>query len=96
MQYSAGTDNQRCTPTHVLAVNHTSPGTHTMQRACGPCVGSAHIGVPCLLDTRERERDGVCDFPFLALLFVFLLLTVRWMIAITGAISETEWRSMGQ
>lgn len=71
MQYSAGTDNQRCTPTHVLAVNHTSPGTHTMQRACGPCVGSAHIGVPCLLDTRERERDGVCDFPFLALLFFF-------------------------
>lgn len=26
----------------------------------------------------------------------FLPLTVRWMIAITGAISETEWRSMGQ
>lgn len=26
----------------------------------------------------------------------FLPLTVRWMIAITGAISETEWRSMRQ
>ncbi len=73
---------------------HTHACTHPMQRACGPCVDSTHSGVACLLDTRERERDGVCDFPFLALFF--LPLTVRWMIAITGAISETEWRTMGQ
>ena len=71
MQYSAGTDNQRCTPTHVPSVNHTSMGTCTMQRDWSPCVGSAHSRVACLLDTREREWDGVCDFPFLALSFSF-------------------------
>lgn len=71
---------------------HANTHTHPVERACGPCVGSAHSGVACLLDTRERERWCVW-FP---LSCPFLPLTVRWMIAITGAINETEWRSMRQ
>lgn len=76
---------------------HTQMQTHTRARGGGTevCVLARHSGVACLLDTRERERerDGVHDFPFLPF---FLPLTVRWMIAITGTISETKWRSMGQ
>lgn len=91
MQCGAGTDNQRCSLTHVFPVNHTSTGMYAVE---GLCVGPSHCGVARWLDTREQEWDGACDFPSLGLFF--LLLTVRWMIAITGAISETEWRSTGQ
>lgn len=43
---------------------------------------------------RAREKRWCVRFP--PFLPFFLPLTVRWMIAITGAISETKWRSMGQ
>lgn len=67
---------------------------------------TTHSGVACLSDTREQEKEMVCvtspplplpplQPPSFFFLF-FLPLTVRWMIAITGAISETKWRSMGQ
>ena len=59
--------------THTCSLHrsykHKHTHTHPLQRACVPCVGSSHSGVACLLDTREREGDGVCDFPFLALFF---------------------------
>lgn len=71
--------------------------TCTKRGDCGLCVcGLLTVGwLVCRTQGSERGGDGVCDFP-LSFLPFFLPLTVRWMIAITGAISETEWRSMGQ
>lgn len=76
---------------------HTYTHTHTLCREEGlwsMCWLCSQWGGLFAGHKGARERDGVCDFP-LSCPF-FLPLTVRWMIAITGAISETEWRSMGQ
>lgn len=71
MQHSAGTDNQRCTSPHVLAVNHTSMGTHTMQ---GPVVHVlALLTLGCLVCwTQGSESEMVCVIsPFLPFFFFF-------------------------
>lgn len=54
---------------HMFSLLIVQARAHTKHWACDLCVGSAHSGVACLPDTREREWDGVCDFPFLALFF---------------------------
>lgn len=46
--------------------------------------------------TRGSEREREMAFVISPSSPFFLPLTVRWMIAITGTISETKWRSMGQ
>lgn len=79
------------------AHTHINTNTHTNAECGRPVV---HVLAPLTVGwlvcwTQESDRkEMVCAIsPFLAL---FLPLTVRWMIAITGAISETKWRSMGQ
>lgn len=67
--------------------------THNAEGLRSVCWHDTVGWLVCWTRGSGRERDGVRDFPFLAL---FLPLTVRWMIAITGTISETKWRSMGQ
>ena len=91
---------KRCTPTHVHSIDHTSMGTHiqkgTHTQSRGTVIrvlAALTVGwLVCWTQGSERERWCVW-FPLSCPL---LPLTVRWMIAITGAISETEWRSMGQ
>lgn len=85
------------THTHVLSVDRITMSTHTQRHTY------KHTRYKCWLCSQwgglfaghEGVRERWCVW-FTLSCPLFLPLTVRWMIAITGAISETEWRSMGQ
>lgn len=70
----------------------THTHTHNTEGLRSACWRDTVGWLVCWTQGSEREMALVIS-PSLAF---FLPLTVRWMIAITGTISETKWRSVGQ